>query len=314
MEALDLDLVNELFAKIQRKSGVHEAHIARVPRDAIIFDTKKSGFEKNMGTYTQAMYLPKGEAGQNTRGRLDLNWRSAYVEGAFTGRGGWRGVLATFVHESTHFVSNNHQSASSDEERMQLREGMTDEKWDEHPDNEPLEYCITGFHEYWDMKNGMHDVGFLINEAVTEKLSQEVVAEYTRVKGLKKPDPRDMPLRTVGDAYKEERKALEALILSMADALETEPEQIWRSIVQAYFSNRGIYNFVATTEEILGLKKSSKVAEYLLNEDADKKRLPGKALREMRKRASQTLRKQIEKAVRTITREEAARLSASLGL
>jgi len=215
IEAVDFDTLNEVFDSLSRKSeGASEVHTLghRVTRDIITFtESNTEEVQSNLGS------------ARIKEGTITLNWKKT-DEGKSKSYQTIR-MLQTLAHEAAH-----------------IRAGYFMKDW-ERGTIENLDYesgftlnsglSQTDYSTRTELKKG----GLSLDEAVTEDIANEVLAEYLKRTGsagyLKDPYLRK---ELGGGAYIVDRLILGVVIDGLAQSIGVHRDEIWKGFVQAYMS------------------------------------------------------------------------------
>lgn len=328
--ALDFELINSLFDTLQEKSGLETEHRARISRDDITLRDKFKIHDLVVAGSLQPASLVSERREVGPRGVITGAWATAKISAYAYNIPVWQAALKTVIHESAHFISFQKEATSSKEQKD--REwNDTIKNFDQIPAGTLTDFSKIGFQELKEVKERDESMmpkftifGKAFNEAVTEKLALEVTQEYMRSKGLKEvqgTDPNGKEIPT--GSYPGERKMLEAVIVSISNALEVSREQVWRAIIREYFSGEeGLEKFSNHIAEALMQTHTATNAEA--HRRKDKVARTQKFLRDLwtwksetdkyTKEEEEAVVQQITEAIATMDTKTARNIALNLGL
>lgn len=330
LEVVDFGLINSILGKIQRKSGIPDEAVVQIPREAVQISTKQNSRKGTSGSFHFSVVVSETEEiPDRMRGKIVLEWDSINAGSRMNGLHAWKELLHALNHEAAHYASYLKQPATSAEDRRRHREKvLSEERLAQLPDGAVIDDVTTGFQESRDLKDGSYAIiGISLNEAVTEKIAQEITAEYLRSSGLAQKAKTHHSLDEVRGGYHSERKMLDALILTMAHALSVEPELVWRAIVRCYFSGeQKVEDFIEMTcavladsvpwEQLDTRTRKSLLATIAFMDRSRKGSQTRQAYRQFKANVPKDVERRIYKLIEPgrITVSDAKRIGATLGL
>jgi len=252
MEALDLEMINGIYDKLQEKSGIPPEKRAAIPEKSIFLRSKFKLHDLIIGgSFQQASHFSEKE-NTDVRGRITLAWPSIKMNAAALNIPPWQLALDTIIHEIGHYVSYQEDMYSS-KEAEDAAHRVFFKNFDSLPAGTVMADSRVGMQEVRSEKETVTAFvqkltahGKALNEGITERLAQEVSQEYSRRKGLS-PSVILQPM-----SYPGERKMLDAVIIALADALSVDKDLVWRGVVRVYFSGeQGVEQFAQTISEVL---------------------------------------------------------------
>ncbi|MFZ2187027.1 MAG: hypothetical protein WAV46_00115 [Candidatus Moraniibacteriota bacterium] len=221
LEKVDFSVMQDIFSEMYRKSGL-QSEPKLIPLENIEV-VGYSGGESNSVEKRITIGADFSPWAIRSRQFHSREWRS---EKQFT-RGRLRAdILSTFMHEQTHAISKNIRREEGKIER--LKKQMKSFFFGRQKVDNSSGYQMEGIE-----KGGFNVRHLPFNEAVTDKIGEEVYDEYLKRTGEKKFFL-DHAGTQYGEGYIGERAMVDIMIETLSASLDVPRDVVWDSIKQGY--------------------------------------------------------------------------------